>query len=93
MWSPVFAGGGINLGGDGKAGTQPLAAELAGIEQDTHRHTLHNLGEVARRILGGMTLNTAPVPGARLATRPRKCRSGITSAVTIAGWPSNMRPN
>src|SRR5207244_2291735 len=36
---------------------------------------------------GGMTLNTAPLPGARLCTWPWKVLPGSTSATTVAGWP------
>ena len=36
---------------------------------------------------GGMTLNIAPVAGARLSTRPVNLRPGSTSATTLAGSP------
>ena len=37
-----------------------------------------------------MTLNWAPVAGARLATRPAKVSPGSTSATTVAGWPGRI---
>jgi len=40
---------------------------------------------------GGMTLKTAPVPGARLATWPKKTWPGSKSAVTVAVSPLLIR--
>ena len=52
--------------------SRPQLAQFGAIvvEHNAHGHTLHDLGEVAGRFSGGMTLNWAPVAGARLATRP-----------------------
>ena len=40
---------------------------------------------------GGITLNTAPVAGARLTTWPWNVWPGSTSATTVAGSPGFMR--
>src|SRR5262249_39316591 len=40
---------------------------------------------------GGITLNTAPVPGARLCTWPCQTLPGSASATTVAGCPGRMR--
>ena len=51
---------------------RPQLAQFGGVifKRDAHGHTLHDLGEIAVAFSGGMTLNWAPVAGARLATRP-----------------------
>jgi hypothetical protein len=51
---------------------RPQPAQFGGVifKDDAHRHTLHDLGEIPVAFSGGMTLNWAPVAGAKLATRP-----------------------